>query len=101
MCNNPLGWWVMCRPVVPVVAGFLFLLGALAVGQDQSSSDSNLSSVAPAPTTAPLPKAAKTYHDGSLRDLDAIGNRKVGCDRGLGNWYSLEKQIEMGRGYAQ
>jgi predicted Zn-dependent protease len=91
----------MCRPVVPVVAGFLFLLGALAVGQDQSSSDSNLSSVAPAPTTAPLPKAAKTYHDGSLRDLDAIGNRKVGCDRGLGNWYSLEKQIEMGRGYAQ
>ena len=61
---------------------------------------------APTPTpvtapTEPLPKAAKTYHDGSLRDIDAIGNRKVGCDRGIGNWYSLEKQIEMGRGYAQ
>jgi predicted Zn-dependent protease len=60
----------------------------------------------PAPTAAtstiePPPKAAKTYHDGSLRDIDAIGNRKVGCDRGIGNWYSLEKQIEMGRGYAQ
>src|SRR5580704_6924757 len=54
-----------------------------------------------APPTDPLPKAAKTYHDGSIRDIDAIGNRKVGCDRGLGNWYSLEKQIEMGRGYAQ
>ena len=53
------------------------------------------------PVAEPLPKAAKTYHDGSLRDIDAIGNRKVGCDRGLGNWYSLEKQIEMGRGYAQ
>ena len=52
------------------------------------------------PAVAPLPKAAKTYHDGSLRDIDAIGNRKVGCDRGLGNWYSLEKQIEMGHGYA-
>ena len=49
----------------------------------------------------PVSKAAKIYHDGSLRDLDAIGNRKVGCDRGVGNWYSLEKQIEMGRGYAQ
>lgn len=63
-------------------------------------------STSPAPaavasTTEPLPKAAKTYHDGSLRDIDAIGNRKVGCDRGIGNWYSLEKQIEMGRGYAQ
>jgi predicted Zn-dependent protease len=57
--------------------------------------------VAHPPTAEPLPKAAKTYHDGSLRDIDAIGNRKVGCDRGLGNWYSLEKQIEMGRGYAQ
>ncbi len=54
-----------------------------------------------APASEPLPKAAKTYHDGSLRDIDAIGNRKVGCDRGIGNWYSLEKQIEMGRGYAQ
>jgi predicted Zn-dependent protease len=56
---------------------------------------------APPPAAEPLPKAAKTYHDGSLRDIDAIGNRKVGCDRGIGNWYSLEKQIEMGRGYAQ
>jgi beta-barrel assembly-enhancing protease len=53
-----------------------------------------------APPDEALPKAAKTYHDGSLRDIDAIGNRKVGCDRGIGNWYSLEKQIEMGQEYA-
>jgi predicted Zn-dependent protease len=52
------------------------------------------------PPDQPLPQAAKTYHDGSLRDIDAIGNRKVGCDRGIGNWYSLEKQIEMGQEYA-
>jgi predicted Zn-dependent protease len=43
----------------------------------------------------------KTYHDGSIRDLDAIGNRNVGCGRGLGNWYSIEKQIAMGKSYAQ
>jgi beta-barrel assembly-enhancing protease len=43
----------------------------------------------------------KAYHDGSIRDLDAIGNRNVGCGRGLGNWYSIEKQIAMGRSYAQ
>src|SRR5580704_1547859 len=53
---------------------------------------------------SPLPGATtpvKAYHDGSIRDIDAIGNRKIGCDRGMGNWYSLEKQIEMGRSYAQ
>jgi beta-barrel assembly-enhancing protease len=90
----------MRRPLVPI-AGFLLLFGALAVAQDQSSPDSSASSATVTSNTAPPPKAAKTYHDGSLRDIDAIGNRKVGCDRGLGNWYSLEKQIEMGRQYAQ
>jgi len=115
----------MCRSVLPITVGFLLIFGALAVAQDRSSPDSSTSppadttitasvtaaptapSPAPpaptgvTPTTEPVPKAAKAYHDGSLRDIDAIGNRKVGCDRGLGNWYSLEKQIEMGRGYAQ
>src|SRR5277367_2270283 len=102
MCNNPLGCWGMLRPVVAMTAGFVFLLGVFAVAQEQSSPDPSLpSSDATASAAVPLPKALKTYHDGSLRDIDAIGNRKVGCDRGLGNWYSLEKQIEMGRGYAQ
>jgi len=61
-------------------------------------------SLAQSGPVSPLPAAAsspvKTYHDGSIRDIDAIGNRKIGCDRGLGNWYSLEKQIAMGRSYA-
>ena len=52
----------------------------------------------------PLPSSpsppVKAYHDGSIRDIDAIGNRNIGCGRGLGNWYSLDKQIEMGRSYA-
>jgi len=42
----------------------------------------------------------KVYNDGSLRDLNAIGNRNVGCGRGVGNWYSLEKQIAQGKQYA-
>jgi predicted Zn-dependent protease len=89
----------MRRTAVPIAVGFLLLVRALAVAQEQSSTATP--SPASASIVAPLPKAAKTYHDGSLRDIDAIGNRKVGCDRGLGNWYSLEKQIEMGRQYAQ
>ncbi len=38
-------------------------------------------------------------HDGGKDDVDAIGNRKVG-GRGLGNWYSLETEIRMGKQYA-
>ncbi len=45
-------------------------------------------------------KPAKAYHDGSIRDIEAIGNRNVGCGRGLGNWYSIESQIRMGKQYA-
>src|ERR1700736_4541726 len=86
----------MRRRVVPIVAGFMLLCGTLAPAQDVPSGIPSEASR----SAASLTKAAKTYHDGSLRDLDAIGNRKVGCDRGLGNWYSLEKQIEMGRGYS-
>jgi predicted Zn-dependent protease len=37
---------------------------------------------------------------GSKDDIDAIGNRDIG-GRGLGNWYSLETEIRMGRQYAQ
>jgi predicted Zn-dependent protease len=40
------------------------------------------------------------YHDGGINDLSAIGNRNVGCSRGVGNWYSIEKQIALGKGFA-
>jgi beta-barrel assembly-enhancing protease len=52
----------------------------------------------PVPLGATSP--VKAYHDGGVRDLDAIGNRNVGCGRGMGNWFSLEKQIDMGREYS-
>jgi predicted Zn-dependent protease len=42
----------------------------------------------------------KVKHDGGKSDVDAIGNRKMG-QRGLGNWYSLESDIKMGKQYAQ
>src|SRR5450759_451098 len=38
--------------------------------------------------------------EGGKDDIDAIGNRDIG-GRGLGNWYSLEKEIAMGKEYAQ
>ncbi len=35
-----------------------------------------------------------------MLDVNTIGNRNVGCGRGVGNWYSLDKQIAMGKQYA-
>ncbi|HMK21049.1 MAG TPA: M48 family metallopeptidase [Terriglobales bacterium] len=49
------------------------------------------------PTNQPV----KAKHDGGINDLDAIGNRNVGCGRGVGNWYSVEGQINMGRQYSE
>ena len=41
------------------------------------------------------------YHGTGINDLNAIGSRNVGCNRGLGNWYSLDSQVNMGRQFAQ
>src|SRR5205807_6220124 len=46
-------------------------------------------------------KLTKEITDGSLKDVSAIGNRNVGCNRDFGNWMSLEKQVAMGRQYSQ
>jgi len=37
----------------------------------------------------------------TMDNIDAIGNRNVGCKEGVGNWYSLDKQVAMGRDYSQ
>jgi len=42
----------------------------------------------------------KETHDGGKNDIESIGNRKIGKGKGLGNWYSLEKEIAMGKEYA-
>ncbi|HUO18014.1 MAG TPA: M48 family metallopeptidase [Verrucomicrobiae bacterium] len=53
------------------------------------------------PSALPTKEDDQIKHDGGINDVDAIGNRNVGCGRGVGNWYSIEKQVAMGRSYAQ
>ncbi|HKO11569.1 MAG TPA: M48 family metallopeptidase [Acidobacteriaceae bacterium] len=36
---------------------------------------------------------------GSIEDVNAVGTRCIGC-RGMGNWYSTESEIRMGKQYA-
>ena len=72
---------------------------APAPGQDAS---------VPPPATDNPPAAAQdpatfdkehNIKPGSKDDVNAIGNRNMG-GKGLGNWYSLEHEIRMGKGYA-
>jgi beta-barrel assembly-enhancing protease len=37
---------------------------------------------------------------GSIDDVSAVGNRDIGA-RGMGNWYSVDTEIKMGKSYAE
>jgi predicted Zn-dependent protease len=67
---------------------------------DSKNSDSSDSTQSQPPTAQPA-DPDKVKHDGGKDDVDAVGNRNVGCNKGFGNWYSVEKQIAMGKGYSQ
>jgi predicted Zn-dependent protease len=56
---------------------------------------------APPPPVLPTADDSQIKHNGGTSDVDAVGNRNVGCGRGIGNWYSVESQVAMGRQYAQ
>jgi len=64
-----------------------------------SSSTTNSTAAPSGPPPIQEPDDSKVRHDGSKNDVDAIGNRKVG-GRGMGDWYSLETEIRMGKQYA-
>jgi predicted Zn-dependent protease len=82
--------------------------GAPQGGSGQSTSASQPGSASssaqtPAQNTPPPvqePDPSKVKHDGGKDDVDAIGNRKGVGGRGLGDWYSLESEIRMGKQYS-
>src|SRR6516164_5006592 len=72
-----------------LVLGVLaFSLVPFGLAQDNNTQDS-----AKPDKNAPSPA--------TMADINAIGNRNVGCNKGVGNWYSLEKQVAMGQQYSQ
>jgi predicted Zn-dependent protease len=79
-----------------------------ATGSSQSSSPpapatagGDQQSAAPSDTSDQSDKKEKAKKkSGGKNDVDSIGNRKMG-GKGLGNWYSLESEIRMGKQYAQ
>ncbi len=119
------------RALTLVAALYLACLGSFALAQDKQSTSDNSNTPAQAqsaqtqstdsaqPANEPQlnDKTADAKSDkkdkkkekdadkqeekkGGKNDIDAIGNRNIG-GKGLGNWYSLEKEIAMGKQYAQ
>jgi predicted Zn-dependent protease len=94
-------------------AAMLLMLGYLvpsAFSQSPGTSPTDPNATSTAPTdhagASKVPQVQEAdpdsvKHSGGRTDVEAVGNRNVGCNRGLGNWYSVEKQIAMGKSYAQ
>ena len=75
--------------------------GGAKPADDASGSSAQKSTPAPPPASVEAADPEKVKHDGGKDDVDAVGNRNVGCKTGLGNWYGVEKQIAMGKQYSQ
>lgn len=77
-----------CQKRLVVLVGACLLSGLPVVGQE----DQNVTSQAR--------ENQKSKHKSVKDDIQAIGNRNIG-GRGVGNWYSPEQEIGMGREYAK
>jgi len=96
----------VCFCVLALSAGLCFAQSSSSSPSDKNKSkDPDPSAAKDSATTKDTTKdkdddAAFQHHEG-INDINAIGRRNVGCDRGFMNWYSLDKQVAMGRSYAQ
>ncbi len=72
---------------------------APAASQDASAPPASTDNAPPAAPSTDTSEKNKNVKPGSKDDVNAIGNRNMG-GKGLGNWYSLEKEIRMGKQYA-
>lgn len=73
--------------VLPVILGFLLPTMRMAAQETTSVS-------------VPTSEVQKTKPADGKDDIQAIGHRQIG-KRGLGNWYSLENEVQMGSEYSK
>src|SRR5579863_4217524 len=65
------------------------------------AADGPPSPVDSAAATAPTATAPKETHNKNKNDVDDIGDRKVGgTGKSLGNWYSVDTDVKLGKQYA-
>jgi hypothetical protein len=66
-------------------------------GSDEPAADENVK-VDPEKVVE-VGSARVNVKPGSIEDVSAVGNRDIGA-RGMGNWYSTDSEIKMGKMYA-
>jgi beta-barrel assembly-enhancing protease len=71
--------------------------GTTPVGGDTAAT--NATDVNPDKVVDPGSQMIKVK-PGSIEDVSAVGNRDIGA-RGIGNWYSVDTEIKMGKMYAE
>jgi len=76
---------------------FVYMAPACFAGDADTDASKPSAPATPAAKVPVEPSATNPAHDGGIDDLDAIGNRNVGCAKGMGNWYGLEGQIATGK----
>src|SRR6266702_2815666 len=67
-------------------------------GTEPVKGDVPAAAVNPEKVVEPGSQHIKVKH-GSIEDVNAVGNRDIG-GRGMGNWYSPDTEIKMGKSYA-
>ena len=70
-----------------------------AAPSDTPPASSAPASSAPDANTPPTDSKMPGVKQGSIDDVNAVGTRDIG-GRGMGNWYSTETEIRMGKSYA-
>jgi len=94
-------WLAITAALAAFSAGPWTLAQVQDQDKDQPKSGDVQNAPAQPPATLPTQDDSQIKHDGSKTDVDAVGNRNVGCGRGVGNWYTVEGQVARGRVYAQ
>src|SRR5579862_733237 len=100
-CLMKFRWLAIAAAVAAFSAGPWTMAQVSDQDKDQPKSGDVQNAPKQAPAALPTADDSQIKHDGGKTDVDAVGNRNVGCGRGVGNWYSVEKQVAMGRQYAQ
>jgi predicted Zn-dependent protease len=94
-------WLAISVVVAAFSAGPWTLAQVSDQDKDQPKSGDVQNAPAQPPASLPTKDDDQIKHDGTKTDVDAVGNRNVGCGRGVGNWYTVEGQVARGRVYAQ
>jgi predicted Zn-dependent protease len=68
-------------------------------GSEKAKDAAKAAAASPTPVLVEPGSQMEKVKAGSIDDVSAVGNRDIG-GRGVGNWYSTDSEIRMGRQYA-